>query len=620
MSWEIFFIALLLPIAGSLLGFLIPPKISSWISFLGVVLSFILSLILVFDNIDPFRFFWLGNLQLGWQLDNLSKYLVLLVFLISTFVHLFSVGYMRNDPRKRLYFLLLGGFTSAMAGLLAADHLLLLFIFWELVGFTSYLLIGFWFEDEKNAFGARIAFITNRIADAPFLAGIVVLMTVYDIQFLSEITTTEISGLIGSVALFGIAIGCFGKSAQFPFWNWLPRAMAGPTPVSALIHAATMVTAGVYLLTRLSPIFSAIVLDVVLYVSLFTSVVAAASALFQNDLKRILAYSTISQLGLMIAAIGIGSPESGIFHLWTHAFFKAGLFLTAASILGVFQTVDGGIIKMGGLLKRQPLLSWLFILFNASLIGIPLTSGFFSKEGILAAFYSGSDSSTSTIFIILVIILTAAYSSRMVFHVCIKPFDGVQRSFDMPRSFKYSLFGLGLGSLGLVYAINPFGHEFWILDELFLTPNFASGSLIVTIISLGAILLGCGFYLWIKSFPNFNFEKSGLQIMTDGLGFDHFYTVHLSTYFMNTAIYIAEIDQRIISPFLRRIAVGFIVLAKIADLVDKLFVDGIVNLAASISSFGGRAINLFQSGRIQLQLIWMSVGVLIITLIVISLG
>jgi NADH-quinone oxidoreductase subunit L len=382
-SW--FFLVMILPLSGVLFSLLIG---SRYTGYSAVIFSSFLLLASVFLLISThtesfiYRFEWLPNLDLGFHISRLNAVLMVLVSLISLLVQVFSLTYMRDELAVKRYFSLLLFFIFSMLGLLAADHLILLFVFWELVGVSSYFLIGFWFQRKENALAARKAFIINRIADVALLSGIILLWVNGHTLFISGFEAPQVFAPWLIMAGFGILIGAMGKSAQFPFFTWLPAAMAGPTPVSALIHAATMVAAGVYLLARMVSILAPEVMLVMVVVGAVTALIGALVAVFQSDIKKVLAYSTVSQLGYMVLAIGVNSAGSALFHLWTHAFFKAGLFLAAGSVIHTVHyfapKIDAqDMSKMGGLKRCHFYCSlelvncwcrnhWVYSLFSAN--------------------------------------------------------------------------------------------------------------------------------------------------------------------------------------------------------------------------------------------------------------
>src|SRR5271155_5117473 len=385
---------------------------SSLISIGAVVAGFVMTVIFVsangihFSGETAVNWLSIGNLKVdfGLKLDALSMMMLFVVTGVGGLIHIYSYGYMDEDPGKARFFAKLSLFTFSMLGIVLANNFIEMFIFWELVGVSSYLLIGFWFEKPSAGDAAKKAFIVNRLGDFGFLLGILLIWqllgtlnfssmpdqlaalknpnsvthlvtSVFGGQFLLE-TNLTIAGLL-------IFCGAVGKSAQFPLHVWLSDAMEGPTPVSALIHAATMVAAGVYMLCRVLFLYTPDALHVIAYIGGFTALLAALIAIQQNDIKRIIAYSTLSQLGYMVMAAGLNGPTPAMFHLTTHAFFKALLFLSAGSvILGMHHEQD--IWKMGNLRKKMPVTFWTFLIGALALSGVWPMSGFFSKDSILA--------------------------------------------------------------------------------------------------------------------------------------------------------------------------------------------------------------------------------------------
>ncbi|HEX3034356.1 MAG TPA: NADH-quinone oxidoreductase subunit L [Thermodesulfobacteriota bacterium] len=330
--------------------------------------------------------------------DSLSCVMALVVTWVSFLIHVYSIGYMHDDPSYSRYFTYLNIFVFFMLILVLGNNFPLMFVGWEGVGLASYLLIGFWYDDPEKAYAGRKAFIVNRIGDFGFILGIFLIFVVFGSVTYSEVfgkaLDTEFMSPVSPAVITVIAlllfVGAVGKSAQFPLYVWLPDAMAGPTPVSALIHAATMVTAGVYMVARCNVFYSQspTAQMVVVSVAAFTAFLAATIALTQNDIKKVLAYSTVSQLGYMFMGVGIGAYFAGMFHLVTHAFFKALLFLGSGSVIHALHG-EQDIKKMGGLRKYLPITSITFLIATLAISGVPLLSGFFSKDEILGALYEG---------------------------------------------------------------------------------------------------------------------------------------------------------------------------------------------------------------------------------------
>jgi NADH-quinone oxidoreductase subunit L len=457
MPWVIFF-----PLLGILINLLagkrLGEKLSGIVGSLASGLSFLVSLLLAnalrmnpgVYHITLARWLSIGTLDISWglRLDTLSTTMMLVVSGVGTLIHIYSIGYMSRDVNhngdpKRItrFFIYMNLFIAMMMMLVGADNYLVLFVGWEGVGLCSYLLIGFWYEKGKdgigNAIAGKKAFIANRIGDFGVLIALFIIFGAFgsfDFDRVFEqapALAALMPGVLIAITLF-LLLGVTGKSAQLPLYVWLPDAMAGPTPVSALIHAATMVTAGVYLIARSFALFSLVPLtqSVVVWVGALTALFAATIALGQYDIKRVLAYSTISQLGYMVAAVGMGAYAAGMFHLVTHAFFKALLFLSAGSVIQGLErgeedmhagnhaeaTVDPQDMRnMGGLRKRMPVTFWVFLIGALALSGIAPLAGFFSKDEILAeAFHLQSGAFT---LLIIAAFLTALYMGRQVFMV-----------------------------------------------------------------------------------------------------------------------------------------------------------------------------------------------------------
>ncbi len=408
-------------------------RLSAGLSIAAVVLAFLCSLVLfaTFRTTGTeLRVNWLrvGGFQadLGLRLDALSLPMLLIVTGVGAVIHIFSAGYMQGDRGFSRYFAGLSLFTASMAGIVLANNFLEMFIFWELVGVSSYLLIGFWYDRPAAADASKKAFLTNRLGDFGFLLGILLVWSL-----LGSLRFTELEerlriapGALGPWATAAgllIFCGAAGKSAQFPLHVWLPDAMEGPTPVSAFIHAATMVAAGVYMLCRTFFLFNAPALQGVAWIGGATALLAAVIAVQQNDIKRILAYSTLSQLGYMVLAVGVGGPVAAMYHLTTHAFFKALLFLGAGSVIHSLHH-EQNIWNMGGLRSRMPLTFWPFLVGTLALAGIPPLSGFYSKDAILAVAYHKSMALFAIAFVVA--ILTTFYMFRLL----LVAFGGSNRS------------------------------------------------------------------------------------------------------------------------------------------------------------------------------------------------
>lgn len=422
---------LLFPLSGFLIlgtGFRrIPRKVVSVIGPAVVLIPFVFSLILFF-SINPETslvitlFDWIsaGTLHIPFALllDPLSSLMLLIVTGVGSVIHIYSIGYMDDDPGYNRFFAYMNLFIFSMVLLVMGSNYAVMFIGWEGVGLCSYLLIGFWFKNHEFNNAARKAFIMNRIGDLGFLLGMILLFTTFGTLDYAVIFAKAGTLAIGAPVILGITlllfVGAVGKSAQIPLYTWLPDAMAGPTPVSALIHAATMVTAGVYMVARSNILYamSPVTMSILAATGLATALFAAIIAIFQNDIKKVLAYSTISQLGYMFLGLGTGAFTGAMFHLTTHAFFKALLFLAAGSVIHALSG-EQDIRKMGGLKNKIPVIWWMFLIGTVSISGMPPFSGFFSKDEILSsAFQYGS-----IVWILAVAgaLMTAFYMFRLLF-------------------------------------------------------------------------------------------------------------------------------------------------------------------------------------------------------------
>ena len=487
-----------LPLIGSIFGYLgrsINKLFSEIFTSLLVSVSAIFSIIVFWNgiqinNYDNYKIFeWIssGDFVANWSinLDPLSSVMLVVVTFVSALVHIYSIGYMSHDPHKPRFMSYLSLFTFSMLVLVVSDNFLQLFFGWEGVGLCSYLLIGFWYKKETANDAAIKAFIVNRIGDFGLAIGIFLIFFFFGsinfeevFQATPEFVETKLLffgfefSLITLICLF-LFIGAMGKSAQFLLHTWLPDAMEGPTPVSALIHAATMVTAGVFLVVRCSPLFefSQVALNVVAIVGMVTAIFAASVALVQNDIKKIVAYSTCSQLGYMFFAAGVGAYHVAIFHLFTHAFFKALLFLGSGSVIHAFND-EQDIRNMGGVRKKLPFTYVFMLIGTLALTGFPLLSGFYSKDAIIEfAYLSNSPLGNYTVIVgILTAFLTSIYSWRLFF----KTFHGsynnksmpIHETHESPLTMLVPLFLLGIGALfaGFLFKetfIGNHSNDFW---------------------------------------------------------------------------------------------------------------------------------------------------------------
>ena len=488
------YLTIFLPLIGSILGYSLKSlgdRYSEVITTVFLFISAALSIVIFYNGIvsedyGNYKIIeWIssGSLKVNWSIniDPLSSIMLVVVTSVSFLVHLYSIGYMSNDPNKPRFMVYLSLFTFAMLMLIVSDNFLQLFFGWEGVGLCSYLLIGFWYKKNSANNAAIKAFLVNRVGDFGLAIGIFLIFNYfgtvnYDEVFakIGEQSSKEINfmGLnVNLITLISLAlfIGAMGKSAQFLFHTWLPDAMEGPTPVSALIHAATMVTAGVFLVVRCSPIFeySQVALNFIAIIGMITAVFAASVALVQNDIKKIIAYSTCSQLGYMFFAAGVGAYHVAIFHLFTHAFFKALLFLGAGSVIHAFKD-EQDIRKMGGVWKKIPYTWGLMLIGTLALTGFPLLSGFYSKDAIIEfAFFKNSKIGYYAMTVgIVTAFLTAIYSWRLFF----KTFHGKYNNLDIPIEKTHEspvimlipLIFLSIGAIFAGYAFKELliGHDY----------------------------------------------------------------------------------------------------------------------------------------------------------------
>lgn len=443
------------------------------IATLSVFVSFTLTAVVFFSCsggdlpllVDLGTWFYLGSLHIPFalQIDQLSLVFTLVITGVGTLIHWYSSAYMEDDDRMVAYFAYLNLFVFFMLVLVLASNYVLLFVGWEGVGLCSYLLIGFWYTNASYAQAAKKAFVVNRIGDLGFLIGLFVLWQIFGaLDFVSVLGRAKELSLehpMLTLATFLLFIGATGKSAQFPLYTWLPDAMAGPTPVSALIHAATMVTAGIYLVARSSSLYvlTPLTLDVMAYVGIATALVAALIACAQTDIKKVLAYSTVSQLGLMVVGLGCAAFGASVFHVVTHAFFKALLFLGAGSVIHALHHQQD-IRHMGGLRKHLPTTALTFLVGCIAIAGIPPFAGFFSKDEILAAAYQRSG--VLWVLGLCVSLLTSFYMFRLYFLVFAGSFRGTKHEaehlHEAPPAMALPL--LILGALSLLGGFLGFPH------------------------------------------------------------------------------------------------------------------------------------------------------------------
>ena len=543
----------------------------------------------------------------GFVLDPLTGVMAAMVTFVGLLIFIYSVGYMAKDERMARFFCYLSLFAAGMLGLLLANNLLLLFMCWEIVGVASYLLISFWFHKPEAAAAGKKAFIVTRIGDMGFLIGILLAfkstgtLTLYDGG--NGLLETEMAGTIfgfqtAAIVSLLLFLGAIGKSGQLPLHVWLPDAMEGPTPVSALIHAATMVAAGVFLVARTMPIFEAGgTLPVVAWTGAITALVAAFIALGQYDIKRILAYSTVSQLGLMMVGLGVGGVAIGMFHLLTHAFFKALLFLGAGSIIhGCHEEQD--IRKMGGVWKSMRITSIAYLCGTAALVAFPFTSGFFSKDEILA----GAWATSKPIFWVTAVasLLTAVYMTRQCLYVFTGMHRGEHTPHESPRVMTVPLvilavFALGLGALAHGTVFDKLPGEAAQHDTIIIVVS--------VVVALGGIALGWLIYggrnLGVASDP------LAVEPLREKLWFDEFYAVTVGRLWNLAAIIWEQLNELLL--FVRDMAVTLarglssaFAIAGDRKLIDTLAFDGLCEKLRSAGHAVTRPQNGFLPGYLRL--------------------
>jgi len=593
----------------------------------GVALSALLSTGVILQVIggttyhDTFDWIRIGGMQLnfGILIDPLTAMMLFVVTYVGSIIFIYSQGYMHDDPRFPRFFAYLSLFMFSMLGLTLSNHFVQLYIFWELVGLCSYLLISFWFEKDSAANAGRKAFITTRIGDVGLFIGILLLYSVLGTlqfrDFTPEFLSQKGAGheTILTLACILIFAGACGKSAQFPLHVWLPDAMEGPTPVSALIHAATMVAAGVYLIVRSTPIFSAFPdsLKVVAVIGTITACMAGFIALTANDIKKVLAYSTISQLGYMMAAIGVGGSTAGAFHLMTHAFFKALLFLGAGSVIHGAHTQD--IREMGGLFPKMKITALTFLVASLAISGVPPLSGFFSKDEILTAAYESGN-----MIIYYALLVTAFMTAFYMFRLYALTFLGKPRKdihahespavMTVPLSI-LAVFSVVVGLPGSPYMNHWFqtflhgGHP----EEIHAIPFVVQCSIGA---GLSGILLALILYLALPKVPEFlaKIFKPLYLLSSNKFWMDEFYQAVFIKPAWALGRLLFKFDQNIVDGAVNQTAVQTLNLSAVQRWFDQTVVDGIVNGVGAVTQWTSGVARKFQTGLIQNYLFVLVVG------------
>ena len=543
------------------------------------------------------------TIHLGLIMDSLTAVMLLVVTIVSLMVQIYSQGYMKGDPGYHRYYAAMSLFTASMLGLVLADSLLFVYVFWEMVGLCSYLLIGFWFHKKSAADAAKKAFIVTRLGDFGFLAAILLLYFNTGTFDIVQLHSLAIAGTLGGTVLTWAAIGIFagaaGKSAQFPLHVWLPDAMEGPTPVSALIHAATMVAAGVFLVARTYPLFahSLEAMTTVAVIGGFTAIFAATMGLVMTDIKRVLAYSTISQLGYMMLGLGTGGVVIGIFHLFNHAFFKALLFLGAGSVNHATGTFD--MRKMGGLRRFMPWTYATFLIASISIAGIWPLSGFWSKDEILAS----SLEAQPVLFALamITVFMTAFYMFRVVFMTFGGDYRGGEEAHGQPHESP-AVMVMPMVVLAVLAVVSGSWNVTGSFSALFghgETQSFAAGFFGILTHALpwiSLILAGLGILLAYAVY-----SAKWLSAERIGAMFRPLYNLFLHKYWLD------ELYENVIVKLvlIKGLFAAF-------QALDSYGVDGAVNGLAKGAMASGRAIRKAHSGQLQLYGLFIGIGIIVI--------
>ena len=639
----------------------------------------------VFGQVIPMK------VELGVMIDNLTAIMLVVVTLISALVHLFSIGYMSGDKKYSRYFAYLGIFSFSMLGIVITNNLLMMYIFWELVGLSSYLLIGFWYEKPGPAYASKKAFIVNRVGDVGMWIGIMIVYSSFGTFKFDEIFAHIGMGHLPMdssawLTLGGILIFCgaVGKSAQFPLHTWLPDAMEGPTPVSALIHAATMVAAGVYLVARIFPMLSGDALFIIAIIGALTAFISATIALAQNDIKKVLAYSTVSQLGYMVMALGVGAYTAGVFHLVTHAMFKACLFLGSGSVIHAMhhslhhlhdhETDAQDIRNMGGLGKKMPLTFYTFLIATLAISGVPLFSGFLSKDEILAGTWAlgslrGGFAQVIPYIGFGVAALTAFYMFRLVILTFLgqpKRTDVHEHIHESGRTMTIPLVVLATLSFFVWFSFNPFGGSGgWFMKNVPTPVTVTAGNwyqfhdahpasepaaqsaeathhetetapaehpmqaalehkvheshlpAMITSLLVAGLGILFAFLVYRKKMIDVDRVAEKLRplhlFLLNKWYFDEIYEKWIVIPFvLLTTNVLRWFDEYIVDGVVNGSAKITVVSSWVSGLFDKYVIDGLVNFTAYFTGFFGLLFRKFQTGRVQTYIVFVVLGVVIL--------
>jgi NADH-quinone oxidoreductase subunit L len=616
------------------------------IGILAVGTALVIGLLSFFEAITKhdiveksFTWFEFGplHLELGIRVDALAAMMFVVVCLVSLLMQIYSIGYMHGDVRYTWYFAAVNLFTGSMLTLVIANNTVQLLVGWELVGVCSYLLIGHWFEEKENSSAAIKAFITTRAGDLGFVIGVIVLYLGAGTFNIGEIQERVVAGDVSTIAITAGALllfcGAVGKSAQFPLHVWLPDAMAGPTPVSALIHAATMVTAGVYMVARIYGLFSAseATMTVISIIASITMLLAALMAVVQRDIKKVLAYSTVSQLGYMMAGLAVGAATAGIFHLWTHAFFKALLFLGSGSVIHAVHSND--MFEMGGLRKFMPITYGTFIIGSLALAGVPPFAGFWSKDEIVAsAFQSGHT------FVFIAALITAFLTAFYMARACTLTFFGRYRRMpiaggagdddhhatvphESPPTMTWPLIILAALSFPAGLIGTPFKNLFgdWFHFEGAHHHGFVPWIALLSIV-IAFVAIAMGLRMYSRATYGFGvldpLAKLGplYRLVENKFYIDDFYLkviVKPVQYPLARFVY-NVLDRKVIDATVNAAAAGTVKTGEVTKQVDEKGVDGVVNGVAWLTDKLSFGLRRMQTGNVQGYAAGLFVGLIVL--------
>ena len=608
------FIPLMVSIFLNSISTLLNERLTTFITINGALLSFTVSLfmfgVLLLDKFKPISlklYTWFPDPEIKFEflLDGLSGTMMLLVTGLGLVIQIFSTSYMSGDPRYVKYFVYFNFFVFSMLLLVMSANFLVMFFGWELVGLSSYLLISFWSEKKEAAKAGNKAFVLNRIGDFGFLIALMMILNTYDtFSFKTVFATTLINQPqnLDLIVVF-LMIGAFGKSAQFPLFSWLPDAMEGPTPASALIHAATMVTAGVFMLVRISPLlqFSELSSILIISIGLLTALISAFAAINQNDIKKVLAYSTISQLGFMFIAIGAGAYVAAIFHLVTHAFFKALLFLGAGAVINEMHH-EQNIQKMGGLKKKMPVTAAMMGIGTLAISGIPPLAGFWSKDEILAStFANGGIYYGFWALSLLAAFMTAFYMGRhwlLIFHK--EPTNNIDDVHEAPKMMTRPLLLLGIFSIFIGFINTPFFHglekvlHYTLIDvEVTHLPE-GIAVVILALISIGAGFTGLGLAYLIYIVDIFSYFKFEIPFLKEVKGLS------------SNVLYLNKVGHTLFVQIPKSLA------RKVAVIIDGLLIDGFVNGVSNLFYKSSKTVSITQSGLVRNYVVYFGLFLLLL--------